>query len=344
MSHASTVKLLLKRGVLVAAANWEAVMLQFLAETAFKLLLVIPVIGAAFLVALLIGGSAVDLARADVQQVLTVLLAAFGEHPAMVIAYVVGLIPAVVAGSLLTFLVKGGTVATLAGGDRQARAVEQLPIGFTTIARASAFRLDAFMAACGRLFHRYVRLGCLLGAAYAAAAVVYATSVFWAFRAVSAAGVEAAWSVVAAVISGTLVLVITGINLLYLLLQIAIAVEDCSVREALRLVRAFLGAEALTVMVLFVTLLVVVGLATAASILMMAGLGVIGFIPVLGIAVFPLQLAAWVARGLVFQFLGLAALSAYLHLYRVHRAGASRVVIPPRIESTDSTGYADGRN
>ena len=330
MSHASTVKLLLKRGVLVAAANWEAVMLQFLAETAFKLLLVVPVIGAAFLVALLVGGSAVELARADLQQVLTVLLAAFGDHPAVVIAYMAGLIPLVVAGSLLTFLVKGGTVAILVEGDRRARAVEQLPVGPATIGRAAAFRLDAFMAACGHLFRRYVRLGCLLAAAYAAAVTVYAVGVLSAFRAVSAVGVDAAGTMAAAVISGTLVLVITGTNLLYLLLQIAIAVDDCSVRTAARQVRAFLAAEAVTVVVLFVTLLVVVGLATAASILMMAGLGVVGFIPVLGIAVFPLQLAAWVARGLVFQFLGLAALSAYLHLYRVHRAGAARVLITPK--------------
>jgi hypothetical protein len=324
MSHASTVKLLLKRGVLVTAANWEAVMLQFLAETAFKLLLVVPVIGAAFLVALLVGGSAVDLARADVQQILAVLLAAFGEHPAMVIAYTVGLVPVIVGGALLTFLVKGGTVTTLVSGDRQARAVEQLPVGPATIGRAAAFRLEIFMAACGRLFRRYVRLGCLLATAYAAAGLLYAAAVVWAFRAVSAAGVDAAWTMIAAVISGILVLAITCINLMYLLLQVAVAVDDCSVRTAARQVRAFLAAEAVTVMMLFATLLVVVGLATAASILMMAGLGVIGFIPVVGLAVFPLQLGAWVARGLVFQYLGLSALAAYLHLYRVHKAGQDR--------------------
>jgi hypothetical protein len=332
MSHASTIKLLLKRGALVVAANWEVVMLQFLAETAFKLLLIVPVLGAAFLVALLIGGSAVDLARGDVQQILAVLLAAFSEHPATVIAYAVGLVVVVIAGSLLTFLVKGGAVTTLVMGDRQARAVEHLPVRLATVSRASAFRLDGFMAACGRLFPRYVRLGLLLAAVYAASGLLYLGAVFWSFRLVSAAGAIAAWTMVAAIISGTLVLAITAINLLYLLLQIAVAAEDCSVRVAARRVGRFIRAESLTVTVLFVTLLVVVGLATAASILMMAGLGVIGFIPVLGLSAFPLQLAAWVARGLVFQYLGLSALAAYLHLYRVQRAGEDRqgsVMAPP---------------
>jgi hypothetical protein len=321
MSHASSIKLLLKRGALVAAANWEVVLLQFLAETAFKLLLVVPVLGAAFLVALLVGGSALDLASADVQEILTALLAAFGEHPAAVLAYSVGLVCVVVGGSLLTFLVKGGTVATFVAADRQARAIEQLPVRLGTMARASAFRLDHFMVACGRLFERYVKLGVLLGAAYAASAVLYLALVFWSYRAVSAAGASAAWTMTAAIISGTLVLAITAMNLLYVLLQIAVAVDNCGVRDALTRVGGFLRAEAVPVSMLFVTLLVVVGVATAGSILAMAGLGVIGFVPIFGLAVFPVQLAAWVARGLLFQYLGLSALGAYLHLYRLHRAG-----------------------
>jgi hypothetical protein len=50
--------------------------------------------------------------------------------------------------------------------------------------------------------------------------------------------------------------------------------------------------------------------------------------------VFPLQLAALVLRGLVFQFLGLTALGAYLVLYQGH---ASR-----RGEAVGSTHH--GRN
>lgn len=321
MSHASTIKLLLKRGVIVTAANWPVVLLQFLAETAFKLLLVVPVAAGAFLVALLIGGSAVDLAGADARQIFSVLLAAFNEHPGAVLSYGAGLGIVLVAGSLLTVLVKGGTIETLVRGDAQARAIEHLPVRMATVSRASAFRLDLFMAACGRLFRRYVRLGLLLAAAYVVCGALYLAAVYWSFQIVSAAGATAVWTIVAATISGALVLSITGVNLLYLLVQVAMAADRCGVRAAWGLVRRFVRVEAVTVVTLFVTLLVVVGLATAASILATAGLGLIGFIPVIGLAVFPLQVAAWVARGLVFQYLGLSALAAYLHLYRVHRAG-----------------------
>ena len=40
MTPALTVKPLLTRGALVAAANWEVILLQFIAESALKLLLV----------------------------------------------------------------------------------------------------------------------------------------------------------------------------------------------------------------------------------------------------------------------------------------------------------------
>ena len=58
MTPALTIKPLLKRGALLAAANWEVVVLQYIAESAFKLMLIVPVAAAAFLVALLVGGSA----------------------------------------------------------------------------------------------------------------------------------------------------------------------------------------------------------------------------------------------------------------------------------------------
>src|SRR5918995_157641 len=150
MSHALVLKSLLKRGALLAVANWQVVVLQFVSEAVFKLLLVVPVVGAAFLVALLVGGSAVEFARADARQILAVLLAASGEHPAAMIAYAFGLLVIVAGGAVVTFLVKGGTVAVLVQADEQARIPEQGPVRLATIAHAAAFRLDRFMNGCGR--------------------------------------------------------------------------------------------------------------------------------------------------------------------------------------------------
>jgi hypothetical protein len=68
-------------------------------------------------------------------------------------------------------------------------------------------------------------------------------------------------------------------------------------------------------------------LATIASILATAGLGLIAFVPLVGLAMVPLQLAAWLLRGFVFEYLALTALGAYLTQYRyyLHGLAAMRV-------------------
>ena len=63
-------------------------------------------------------------------------------------------------------------------------------------------------------------------------------------------------------------------------------------------------------------------LATVASVLATGALGFIGFVPIVGLAVLPLQLLAWLARGLLFQFLGLAAVGAYAGILRRPEVGA----------------------
>src|SRR3954468_10382963 len=76
--------------------------------------------------------------------------------------------------------------------------------------------------------------------------------------------------------------------------------------------------------VFFVVLVLLVA-AIFASALAWSGVGLIAFVPLVGLAVFPLQLAALVLRGLIFQYLGLAALGAYVTLYAGHRRSAVTV-------------------
>ena len=47
-------KAALKRGALIAAANWPLVIVGFVADSSVKLLLAVPIVGGAFLVALLL--------------------------------------------------------------------------------------------------------------------------------------------------------------------------------------------------------------------------------------------------------------------------------------------------
>ena len=89
-----------------------------------------------------------------------------------------------------------------------------------------------------------------------------------------------------------------------------------NVTDALRRVSAFVRTERREVAALFAVVLGLVVLAIAASVLATAALGLIAFVPLFWVAALPVQLAAWIVRGVVFQYLGLTALAGYLALYR----------------------------
>jgi hypothetical protein len=278
------------------------------------------VIAAAFLAALIVGGSAVDLAGADVRDILSLVFAVLADHPGALGAYLAGAVVVLIGGGALTFLVKAGTVSVLVAAEQGAPPLEEPPLRLSAFRRAEAFSLERFTRGSARLFRSYLALGVALMVVYGVVALVYLFAVLTTYRVVTDAGMFVSWPLIAAAISGGLVLAITVVNLLYLLTQIVLATEECGLRAAGRRVGLFLRAELPRVTVVFVAMLVIVGLATVASILATAGLGFIGFIPIVGLTVLPLQLAAWLARGVVFQYLGLTALCAYVRLYRGHRA------------------------
>ncbi len=105
-------------------------------------------------------------------------------------------------------------------------------------------------------------------------------------------------------------------NFGYLLVQIVVAVEDCAVHHALPLVGRLVRRRAVELGQVLAAVLALMALVTAASILTVAALGLIAFVPFVGLAALPLQLLAWLVRGVVFQFVGLTGLVTYLRLYR----------------------------
>ena len=62
-------KHLFKRGALLAAANWQVVAVQFIAETTYQALLAVPIIGAAILVAVLLGGDLAELLQGSMRDI-----------------------------------------------------------------------------------------------------------------------------------------------------------------------------------------------------------------------------------------------------------------------------------
>jgi len=310
------IKNALKRGALVTAANWQVVLIQFVAESAFKALLVVPVAGAAFLVTLLVGGSVEEIVSGDLRQTLGIAIAALGEHRAALGAYLAGVGVVLIGGSMLMFVVKAGSVGVLVDADRAAQAVERPPLHVDTVRKAERFSLERFSDASTRFRHRFVRLGLGLLVVYAMATGAYLLALVSLYRISTAWRVAWLGTLGAAAASTLLVAAITVINLIYLLLQVLVVSRDTSVARAIVGLPGFIRGQRRTVLRVFAVVLLLVLIATAASILATAALGFIGFVPIVGLAMLPLQLLAWIGRGLLFEFLGLAALTTYAGLVR----------------------------
>ena len=316
---------MLKRGALLAAANWPAVAIQFVAETTFTVLLAVPIIGAAILVAVLLGGDLADLLQGSPSEVFTTVASALLSEPVALVAFIASLSLVLLGGSVLMFLVKGGTVETLVAANAEAGPIERHPITFDSLRSASRFTLERFTAGCGRLFRRYVALGFSLMVVYAVSAGGYLAFVVYGYRAADGRVLIIGWTVIAALATALLVAWITIVNLLYLLLQVAMAVEGVGLLGGCRAAASFIRSEFRDLAGVFLVVVALVLAATLAQWLAWSGVGLIAFVPLVGLAVFPLQIAALLLRGLVFEYLGLTALGAYLTLYQGYRSRHAEV-------------------
>lgn len=308
-----SLKYLLKRGALLAAANWPVVAFQFVAETTFQVLLAVPIIGAAILVAVLLGADLADLLRQNLRDMFAAIASSLMSEPVALVAFIFAFVLTLLGGSLLLFIVKGGTVEVMRAANVAAGAIEREPLTLANLRNASRFTLDGFMAGCRRLHRPYITLGVVLMLVYAASMGGYVAFVVYGYRAIGRA-VVLGWTI-AAIAAVVLVLWFTIVNFLYLLTQVAMAVEGVGVADGMRCVYRFVCAEFRELAGVFVVVLVLAIAALLASALAWSGVGLIAFVPLIGIAVIPLQLAALVVRGFVFEYLGMIALGAYLKLY-----------------------------
>jgi hypothetical protein len=321
-----TLKLLLKRGALLAAANWQTIAIQFAAETTLQVLLAVPIVGAAILAAALVGGDLAELLRGSLREMFTTIAGTLMSEPVALIAFMIAFSIVLLGGSVLMFLVKGGTVEVLLAAESAAGPIELEPLTYeTTIRPASRFTLDRFMDGCRRLFRRYLMLGIALMVVYGASGVAYLAFVVYGYRAAGGRFFIIGWTFIAALAAGVLVTWITVVNWVYLLVQIVVAADGVGVTAAAMTAARFVRAELRELAGIFGVIFVLVLAATLASALAWSGVGLIAFVPLVGLAVFPLQIAALLLRGLVFEYIGLTALAAYASLYHqyVAQAGAA---------------------
>src|SRR5438067_9180376 len=173
---------LLKRGALLTAANWQAVVIQFVAGTTFHVLLAVPIIGAAVLVAVLLGADLGDLMQGSLREIFTTIASTLLSEPVALIAFFTAFTLVLLGGSVLMFAVKGGTVAVLVAANAEAPPIERDPLTVDALHAASRFTLERFMTGCTRLFRPYLALGAGLMVVYAASIGAYLAFVIYGFR------------------------------------------------------------------------------------------------------------------------------------------------------------------
>lgn len=318
-------KPILKRGALVTAANWPVVVVQFVAESTFKLLLGVPLIGGALLVAALVGGDIAAIVTADVRVLVLGTIQVLVAHPAALASFLLAFTLVLLGGSIFMFMIKGGTVTVLVAGERAAGPIERPPLGLAALRRAGQSTIDRFLGGARLLARRYVRLGLLLLGMYVISGGLYLLVVIAGYQVADHVGFIIGWTVLATLSASVLIVWIMLVNQVYLLLQMVMAIEDVPLRTAARRLVTFIRADLRDVAAIFGIVALLAVAAAVIAILAAAGFGLIGFIPMIGLTVLPLQFAAWLMRGLVFQYLGLMALSAYVALYhRVREPGSER--------------------
>ena len=244
-------------------------------------------------------------------------------QPAALAAFAVALGIIVAGGSVMMFAVKAGTVSVLLAGDRAAGAIEVPPLRMSALRDASRTSIERFVGGARLLFFRYLRLGILLTAAYALIGAAYFALVFG--PSVS----EAFDSPLFVTLASLAVLVaITLVNFLYVLMQIVVASENCSVLDAFPLVARLLRRRAKELGQVLAAILALMVMATGVSILATTQLGLIGFVPFIGLAALPLQVFAWLVRGIVFQFVGLTGVATYMRMHFALQSSSVEVHTP----------------
>lgn len=320
-------KHLLKRGALLAAANWQTSAIQFVVETTFQVLLAVPIIGAAILVAVLLGGDLAGLLQGSLRETFTTVASTLMSEPVALVAFMTAFSLVLFGGAFLMFIVKGGTVEVIVAAHEAAGPIEREPLTLETLRPAARFTVQRFTEGCRRLHRPYLVLGTLLMVIYGVSAGGYLVFVVYGYQAVAGRALIIGWTFIAAIAAALLVVWITVVNFLYVLTQVAIAVEHVGVVDGMRAVARFIRAELRELTAVFLVVAALVLAATLASALAWSGVGLIAFVPLVGLAVFPLQLVALVVRGFVFEYLGMTALGAYVTLY-VGSAARRRERVP----------------
>ena len=304
------------RGAIVALANWPVVLIEFVAESVYKFAMGVPIVGGAFMVALLLGADIKSLLGESLWSAAEQILVPLGNAPAALLAFLVALSVVGVGGAMLMFIVKAGTLAVLVRGEAAAGDLHRRTVGLSFAREARAYSLASLWEATRRFQRRAARLAFWLGLSYVAIGGLYLLAMGYGFVWVIESDWSPAWPLLVLLATSGALVSIAAVNLWFDLTRVVMVTDDCSVRDASRRARAFILADARQVLGIFGAMGTIFLAATAASLAATAGLTLVAWVPLVGLLFVPLQVAFWIVRGLLFQYMSLTTLAAYQSQYR----------------------------
>jgi len=316
MSSALTIRAALTRGALVTLANWPVVLIEFVVETAYKAALGVPILGGAFMVALLLGVDVRSLVGEGLVSAADQILVRLATAPAALAAFLAALAIVGVGGAMTMYIVKAGTLAMLVRGERKMGELYRRPGGVGIMREAAAYSLAALWDAVRHFERRAATLAFWLGLSYVVIGGGYLLVVGWGARLAADSAWSPAWPLLVLVATSAAVVGKTAADLVFDIARVIVATDDCGVRVALGRVRAFLLEDARQVLGIFGAMGLILLLATGGSIAATAGLALVAWIPLAGLLFVPLQVAFWIVSRVLFQYMGLVMMSAYQTQYR----------------------------
>lgn len=306
----------LKRGALITAANWPVILIQFAVGSVYRLAVGVPIVGGAFVVGVLAGADVRTLLGEDLRAATGLVAASLVDRPEALSTFLVAVGLVAVSGASVLFLVQAGIAGVLVRGEQRVASSTATPLRASVFSDANSFGIVEFFDSVRRLGRRFLLLGGWLCVAYLMLGVLTLAGLWLALTLSQREGWEAVWALGALLVTAVALVCLVCLNLIYALVQVILATDDCRLSQALRRLQAFVTHDARQVAGVFGVVLMLVLLASAASLLATAGLALVAWVPFVGLAVVPLQLAAWLVRGVVFHYMELGAWSAYQGQYR----------------------------
>jgi hypothetical protein len=316
VSSALPLRAALKRGALVTVANWPVIVVQFIVVSIARVALAVPIAGGAFMVAVLSNADVTSIFAGGLRSAAGIVIASLLNRPVALWSFVAALCVVAAGSGVISWLTQAGVMGTRTAGERGAADLHRPPLRMDAVRKARAFSVEGFLAIAARFGRRFVLLGAWLYVGYAILATFAVAALILATRLADRDGWSFVLPLSAVVVTAVGLVGVGALQLTQALLQTIMTTDDCRLSVSVARLRLFLLHDARQVLGIFGVVLLLVLLATAASVLATTGLALIAWVPLVGLAVVPLQLAAWLVRGVLFHYMDLTAWSAYQSQYR----------------------------